>query len=70
MKLQTLRQEFETMNMKHSEAVQEFISRMIAIINQMRAFGDNIIDQTVIAKVLRSLTPCFDHVDTAIEESK
>lgn len=55
--------------MKHNEAVQEFISRM-AIINQMRKFGDPITDQTVVAKVLRSLTSYFDHVIAAIEESK
>ena len=69
-KLLTLRQEFETMNMKHNEAMQEFISRMMAIINQMRAFGDNITDQTVVSKVLKSLTLRFDHVVVAIEESK
>ncbi|XP_039131784.1 uncharacterized protein LOC120268441 [Dioscorea cayenensis subsp. rotundata] len=42
----------------------------MAIINQMRVFGDNITDQTVVEKVLRSLTPHFDHVVEAIEESK
>ena len=69
-KLQTLRQEFEIMNMKNNEVVQEFISKMVAIINQMRAFGDTITDQTVVAKVLRSLSPRFDHVVAAIEEFK
>lgn len=58
------------MSMKHNEAVQEFISRMMATIDKTLAFGDNITDQTVIAKVLRGLTHCFDHVVAAIEESK
>lgn len=58
-KLHTLRHEFETISMKHNEVVHELISRMMAIINQMQAFGDNITNQTVVAKVLRSLTPCL-----------
>ena len=41
-KLQTLRNEFETLQMKTGEAVQEYISRVTNIINQMRVFGDQI----------------------------
>ena len=70
MKLQTLRSEFETLQMKTGEAVQEYISRVTNIISQMRAFGDQISNHTIMAKVLRSLTPKFDHVVAAIEESK
>ena len=58
------------MHMRHNEAVQNYISRMMAVINQMRAFGYKITDQTVVVKVLRSLTPRFDYVVAAIEESK
>ena len=36
----------------------------------MRLYGDHVYDQTVVAKVLRSLTPRFDHVLVVIEESK
>ena len=49
-KLQTLRQGFETMHMRHNEAVQNYISRMMVVIIQMRAFGDKITYQTVVAK--------------------
>lgn len=51
-KLQNLRQEFETMNMKQNELVQDYISRMVAIINKMWPFGDDISDQKVVEKVL------------------
>ena len=36
----------------------------------MRTFGDPITDQTIDAKVLHSLTPRFDHIVAAIEQSK
>ncbi|KZV18661.1 hypothetical protein F511_40615 [Dorcoceras hygrometricum] len=36
----------------------------------MKSYGENINDGTVVAKILRSLTPRFDHVVAAIEESK
>ncbi|RVW58632.1 hypothetical protein CK203_116858 [Vitis vinifera] len=69
-KLQSLRRDFETLHMKNGESVQDFLSRVAAIVNQMRSYGEDILDQTVVAKVLRSLTPKFDHVVAAIEESK
>jgi gag-polypeptide of LTR copia-type len=40
------------------------------VVNQIRVFGDTIEEKIVVAKVLRSLTPKFDHVVAAIEESK
>lgn len=55
--------------MRNSETVQAFISRVIRVINQMRLYGDPITNQTIVAKVLRSLTARFDHVAAAIEES-
>ncbi|KAL6348546.1 hypothetical protein AAG906_013166 [Vitis piasezkii] len=69
-KLQSLRRDFETLHMKNGESVQDFLSRVAAIVNQMRSYGEDILDQTVVAKVLRSLTPKFDHVVATIEESK
>lgn len=56
--------------MKGGESVQDFLTRVSAIVNQMLAYGEEVADKTVVAKVLRSLTPKFDHVLTAIEESK
>ncbi|XP_039056284.1 uncharacterized protein LOC120199175 [Hibiscus syriacus] len=47
-----------------------FLSRVVEIVNKMRSYGEDINDQTIVAKILRSLTPKFDHVVAAIEESK
>lgn len=69
-KLQSLRLNFKTLFMKSNEIVQEFLSRVIEIVSQMRSYGEKLNDQTVVEKVLRRLTPKFDYVVAAIEESK
>ncbi|KAK2981110.1 hypothetical protein RJ640_021164 [Escallonia rubra] len=69
-KLQSLRRDFETLFMRNNESVQDFLSRVTAIVSQMKSYGEQITDEIVVAKVLRSLTPTFDHVVAAIEESK
>lgn len=56
--------------MKSGETVQEFITRTMTIINQIRILGDPISDYTIVMKVLQSLSSRFDHVVAAIEESK
>ena len=69
-KLQTLRREFEILFMKSNESVQDFLSRVTEIVSQMKSYGEHLPDHIIVAKVLRSLTPKFDHVVAAIEESK
>ncbi|KAH0706537.1 hypothetical protein KY289_011613 [Solanum tuberosum] len=60
-RLQSLRRDFETLMMKSRESIAGFSSRTTISFSQMRSYGD---------KVLRSLTPKFDHVVAAIEEFK
>ncbi|TYK28117.1 putative gag-pol polyprotein, identical [Cucumis melo var. makuwa] len=62
--------DFETLMMKNGESIADFLSRATTIISQMQTYGETITDQTIVEKVLRSLTPKFDHVVVAIEESK
>ncbi|KAJ0508279.1 putative RNA-directed DNA polymerase [Helianthus annuus] len=69
-KLQGLRRDFETIQMKEGEAVADFLSNVMKIVNQKRAYGETVTDQKVVEKVLRSLPVRWDHVVTAIEESK
>ncbi|XP_047258492.1 uncharacterized protein LOC124890741, partial [Capsicum annuum] len=68
-KLQTYRRDFETLFMKSNESVQTYLSRVYSLVNQMKSYGEDISEETVVAKVLRSLTPKFEHVVAAIEES-
>ncbi|KAI0494408.1 hypothetical protein KFK09_024542 [Dendrobium nobile] len=69
-KLQSMRCDFETMNMNEGEGVQTYLSRVSTIVNKMRSFGEQISDEKVVSKVLRSLPTSFEHVVAAIEESK
>ncbi|XP_019451809.1 PREDICTED: uncharacterized protein LOC109353904 [Lupinus angustifolius] len=69
-RLQTMRRQYELMEMEMSEIIAQFFNRVISLTNQMKACGEVIKDQTIIEKVLRTLTPNFDHIVVAIEESK
>ncbi|KAG6432985.1 hypothetical protein SASPL_104586 [Salvia splendens] len=69
-RLQSLRYDFETLIMKNGESVAYFLSRAMATVSQMRSCEEKIVDQTIVEKVLKSLTPKFDHVVVVIEKSK
>ena len=59
---QALRKEFEMLNMKVGESVNEYFARTLTIANKMRVHGEKMEDVMVIEKILRSMTPKFDYV--------
>ena len=69
-KLQSLWREFDNLQMKESESIQDFFSKVSTIINQIRSYGDTLDDKKVVHKILRSLPAKFEHVVAAIEISK
>lgn len=69
-KLQSLWREFYNTAMKESENFQGFLSEVAENVNQIQSYGDTIEDKKIVQKVLRSLPPEFDHMVTAIDESK
>jgi hypothetical protein len=67
--LQALRREFEILQMKAGESVNDYFSRTLTIANKMRTYGESMGDIVVIEKNLRSMTPKFNYVVCSIEES-
>ena len=68
--MQTLIRQYELLQMSDQESISEFFSRILAITNQMNAYGDKQSDLGIIDKVLRTLTPRFDHIVVAIEQGQ
>lgn len=58
------------LHMKSNEYVQDFFTRVVGDVTEIRIFGDTLQDQTIVLKILRSMTPRFDHIVEAIEEAK
>ncbi|GKV46724.1 hypothetical protein SLEP1_g53699 [Rubroshorea leprosula] len=69
-RLQSLRGEFEAVQMNETEKVSDYISRVMGIANQMRRLDEEVTDLRIIEKILRSVMENFDYVVTAIDESK
>jgi chromosome condensin MukBEF MukE localization factor len=56
--------------MIESENIDQFMTRVMGIVNQIRFTGEDIPDQRIVEKVRRSLPKKFEMVVTAILESK
>ena len=68
--LQVLRKEFETLEMKSGENVFDYFSRVMSVANRMRVYGEQLVDTTIVEKILRSLTEKYNYIVCSIEESK
>ncbi|XP_073224932.1 uncharacterized protein [Cicer arietinum] len=69
-RLQTMRRQYELMQMDENERVSEFFNRILILTNSMKSCGEVISDLTIVEKILRTLTPRFNHIVVAIEESR
>jgi hypothetical protein len=70
MKMQALRTNLETLKMTESENIDQFMTRVMGIVNQIRLTGEAIPNQRNVEKVLISLPNKFEMVVIAILESK
>ncbi|XP_048496509.1 uncharacterized protein LOC104889332 [Beta vulgaris subsp. vulgaris] len=68
-RLQTLRGEFESLSMDDSKSISTYYDRVQSTIIQMKINGENITDERVVQKIIRSLNSDFDNVASAIEEA-
>ena len=55
--------------METTETVDVYINKVLALTNQMKTNGETYSEQTKVEKILRSLTPRFEHFVAAIEEA-
>src|SRR5271154_5687938 len=69
-KLQTHRRKFEQLYMKEEENIAGYHQRVAEVTNTIRGLGENMPEDKVVVKILRSLTPRFDSKVSAIEELK
>lgn len=69
-KLYSLKSELETLRMKNGEKVQDYITRVLDIVYQLRVLGESMEETAVVGKILRSLNPTFKHVVSSIVEAK
>ncbi|XP_038896515.1 keratin, type II cytoskeletal 2 epidermal-like [Benincasa hispida] len=69
-RLQTLRGEFESLQMKETEVIAEYHTKVMAVVNQLRQNGEEITDVHVMEEVLRSLNIKFEIIATTIEETQ
>ena len=69
-RMQTLCFQFESLKMKESETVDQFMTRVLGIVTQFQTYGEPIEQKIVVHNILRHLTKNFAMVVTAIEEAK
>ena len=64
--LQTLRKEFETLEMKTGEYVTNYFAKVMTVASKMRIYGEQMQDVTIMEKILRSLTDRFNYIVCSI----
>ncbi|XP_073224917.1 uncharacterized protein [Cicer arietinum] len=69
-RLQTHKRQFELLQMEDKETINDYVTCVTRLGNQTKSCGEAVSEQNFVSKVLRSLTPRFDNIVVAIEESK
>ena len=68
--LQRLRRDFEILEMKETENITEYFSRVLLVATDMRNLGEDMQDIKIVEKILRTLSEKFTYIVCSIEESK
>ncbi|KAM5569751.1 hypothetical protein ABKV19_016986 [Rosa sericea] len=69
-KLQHLRRDFEYARMKDDELLNDYLTKLTDVINQMKSYGEKISDRRMVEKLLLSLSQKYDTIVNVIEETK
>lgn len=69
-KLQITKRKFENFQMKDSEPIAEFGSRISTLINHLKSNGEEYDEKSIVEKILRILPQKYDNLVMTIEEAK
>ncbi|XP_055961809.1 uncharacterized protein LOC130015514 [Mercurialis annua] len=69
-KINMLKRQYELFQMQPNESIQELSTRLSNIVNGMKSLGENIREEELVKKVLRSLTDKWDSKVDAIFEAR
>lgn len=67
-KAQILKREFESLNMKETEQLDEFYMKLNGLVTNIRALGEKVEETYVVKKLLRAVPPKFLQIVSAIEQ--
>ena len=70
MQIRSLRMEFESIHMKETESMKEFLGRLMKNVSQIRVLGETLEDRRAVEKVLVGLPRRFETKICSIEDSK
>jgi hypothetical protein len=68
-KLQSLRRQYELLQMEKDDSIGSYVSKVQGLVHTMKACGEVMTGRMIVEKVMRTLTPNFDHVIVAIQEA-
>ncbi|XP_058211420.1 uncharacterized protein LOC131323584 [Rhododendron vialii] len=69
-KLQSLRRDYENFKMKDSELLNDYFSRLMDVVNQMKTYGEDVATQKIVEKILINLPKKFDPIVAIIENTQ
>ena len=58
------------MKMKENETLNEFSSKFMELVNQMKSYGEEISDKRIVEKLLINLPDKYDTIVVVIEKTK
>ena len=69
-KLQTYRAQFESLKMTNSETIDSYLLRDSEVVNSIRGLGEELKEESIVKKILRTLPARYDAKGAAIEKPK
>ena len=67
-KLQTLKEQFEGLNMKEEENICQYFERIDTIVNAVRGLGQSVLDYEIVYKELRTFPMVYNPKVSTLED--